>query len=95
MIFNENLGYGGGFTDAAGTTLLIVSGTAFSLTGTGSALAGDIVGQGSLIFAGGSRAIGLGALIATKSWQISGKASTTLNESPAYAGTFAALRHRP
>jgi fibronectin-binding autotransporter adhesin len=90
VIFNENFGYGGGFTDAAGTTLLIVSGTAFSLTGTGSALAGNVVGQGSLIFAGGSQAVGSGALIATKSWQISGKASTTLNESLTYGGTFAA-----
>ncbi len=90
VIFNENLSYGGGFTDAAGTTLLIVSGTAFSLTGTGSALAGDVVGQGSLIFAGGSQTVGSGALIATKSWQISGKASTTLNESLTYAGTFTA-----
>ncbi len=82
-----NVAASGILSQAAGTTLIINTGDAFSLTGAGSTLAGAINGAGTLVFAGGTQAVNAGAAIGVASWSLTG-GTATINENLTYAGAF-------
>ena len=85
----ENLTYAGTFTAGSGTTL-DVGGDTLTLTGTTS-LKDNVIGAGTLAFAGGSATINSGTSLSVANLNVSGSGtSVTLAENLTYAGTFSA-----
>ena len=90
VTLNENLSYGGTFTQTYLSTLSLSTGDKLYLTGA-SKLGGTVSGLGTLALSGGSTSIVNGAKLTQANWTVSGGSTTvTLNEALTYAGTFSA-----
>ena len=89
VTLDENVSYGGTFSAAAGTTLLLGTNT-LTLDGVDSSIAGTVSGTGTLDLTGGSQAFDSGAVLSVSNWTTSNSDAATVDENLIYDGSFSA-----